>query len=197
MSDAVLQKVAPCTVAEFEIFLRDAPEKPYHELVYGRIVEKSMPTDVHAFLVNRLCYWLTAWASERGLGEPGPERRFIFPGDTQNSRQPDLSMILDPAIPFVWQGPVQHLPDLVAEVQSPGESRQALREKARFYAESGVSLTLLLFPRERMVELWRAEVAAGSPGPGDVIRDETLLPEFALPVSELFAQQRGVQRQTS
>lgn len=195
MSEPVLHKVIALTVAEFENFLGDAPEKPYYELVYGRIVEKPMPTDVHAFLVNRLCYWLTAWARERGLGEPGPERRFVFSGDTQNSRQPDVSLILDPAVPLVWQGPVQHLPDLVAELQSPGESRPAMREKARFYVDSGVSLTLLLFPGERLVELWRAERTVESPGPGDVIRDETLLPGFALPVEELFALQRGVQRQ--
>lgn len=196
MSEAVLHKVESCSVAEFEIFLRDAPEKPYRELVDGRIVEKSMPTDVHALLVNRLCYWLTAWAMERGLGEPGPERRFVFPGDTQNSRQPDVSMILDPALPLVWQGPVNHVPDLVAEVQSPGESRQALRERASFYAQSGVVLTLLLFPRERQVELWRADVAVQSLVPGDVIRDEALLPGFAMPVNELFTQQRGAQGRT-
>ena len=197
MSESLLHKVISLTVAEFEIFLRDAPEKPWHELVYGRIVEKSMPTDVHAFLVNRLCFWLTAWARERGLGEPGPERRFAFPGDAQNSRQPDVSMILDPAVPLVWQGPVRRVPDLVAEVQSPGESRQALREKARFYVQSGVALTLLLFPREGLIEVWRAEVAVESLGPGDVIRDEVLLPSFALPVNELFAQQRGEKSQTS
>ena len=197
MSEAVLHKVVPCSVAEFEAFLRGAPEKPYHELVYGRIVEKSMPTDVHAFLVNRLCFWLTAWARERGLGEPGPERRFAFPGDAQDSPQPDVSMILDAAVPLVWQGPVRRVPDLVAEVQSPGESRQALREKGRFYAQSGVALTLLLLPREGLIELWRAEIAVESLGPGDVIRDEVLLPGFALPVNELYAQQRGEKSQTS
>ena len=197
MSETLLHKVIPLTVAEFETFLRDAPEKPWHELVYGRIVEKSVPNDVHALLVNRLCYWLTAWARERGLGEPGPVRRFVFSGDTQNSRQPDVSMILDPAYPLVWQGPVRRVPDLVAEVQSPGESRQALREKARFYVQGGVALTLLLFPGEGLVELWRAEAAVESLGPGDVIRDEVLLPDFALSVDELFAQQRGEKSQTS
>lgn len=196
MSGPVLHKVMAHTVAEFEDILRDAPGKPYHELVDGQIVEKAMPTDVHAFLVNRLCYWLTAWARERGLGEPGPERRFVFPGDTQNSRQPDVSLILDPDLPLVWQGPVHHVPDLVAEVQSPAETRAGLREKAGFYAASGVRLTLLLFPRERQLELWRPGQGPELLGPEDVLRDEGLLPDFSLPVTELFAQQRGGRRAT-
>lgn len=195
MSDPVLEKVSPGTVAEFERFLRAAPEKPYHELVNGRIVEKSMPTDVHATLVNRLCFWLTVWARERGLGEPGPERRFVFPGDTQNSRQPDVSLILDPDVPLVWQGPVQLVPDLVAEVQSPGDTPGAMREKARFYMDSGVRLTTLLFPRERMVELWRPGVEVESVGAGAVIRDDSLLPGFSLSTAELFAGRRGGQGQ--
>lgn len=190
MSGPVLHKVKAHTVAEFEIFLRDVPEKPFHELVHGHIVEKAMPTDVHAFLVNRLCYWLTVWARERGLGEPGPERRFVFSGDTQNSRQPDVSLILDPDVPLVWHGPVQRVPDLVAELQSPGETRSSLREKAGFYAASGVRLTLLLFPRERQIELWRPGESAELLDPGEVVRDENILPDFSLPVSELFAQQR-------
>ena len=192
----MLQDVKRLTVADFERFLRRAPEKPYHELVCGCIVEKSMPTDVHAFLVNRICFWLTVWASERGLGEPGPERRFIFPGDTQDSRQPDVSLILDPEIPFVWQGPMRVLPDLIVEVQSPGETRVRLREKARFYTMSGVRLVLLVFPRGRQVELWRPGTTAEALGPADVIRDEALLPEFALPVTELFPQRRGGRSQT-
>lgn len=129
-----LPKTKVYTVDEFEVFLAKPENRDRHfELINGEIVEKPVPTDEHAFITGLLIYYLTDVALKHGLGLPGPERRFVFPGDTHQARQPDVSLILDPDVPLVTKGPMRLIPDVVVEVMSPDDSPDDLRDKAKFY----------------------------------------------------------------
>jgi Uma2 family endonuclease len=188
----VIQSTQTYTLAEFEQFLTHEAERDRnYELIRGAIVEKAMPTDVHAFIVGLLIYYLTHFAKQHGLGLPGPERRFAFPGDTQNSRQPDVSQILDPAVPFVDRGPMRVIPDVVAEVMSPDDSIEGLREKAQFYTEKGVRLTWLIFPRQQIVEVYRPGQAIEMLSIKDTLEGYDVLPGFSMAVVEFFPENRG------
>lgn len=180
------------TVMEFEEFIR-RPENQdrYFELIDGIIVEKAKPTDEHAFIVGLIIYFLTDWARPRGLGLPGPEWWFAFPNDTQNARQPDVSQILDPDVPLVTQGPTRVLPDVIAEVMSPDDSIDDLRDKARFYVGSGVRLVWLVFPRQKIVEVYRPDQPSQMLTVNDTLEDRDLLPDFSLPVADLFPAKRS------
>ena len=180
------------TVDEFEAFIRKPENRErYYELIHGAIVEKAIPTDEHAFIVGLIIISLGNWAHARGLGLPGPERRFAFPNDTQNARQPDVSQILDPDVPFVVQGPMRVLPDIIVEVMSPDDSIDDLRDKAKFYAASGVRLTWLVFPRQKIVEVYRPDKPSEMLTVHDMLEDDDLLPDFALPVADLFPVKRS------
>ena len=180
------------TLADFERFLvKESDRESNYELIDGTIVEKAMPTDVHAFIVGLLIYFLTHHARQHGLGLPGPERRFAFPDDTQNSRQPDISQILDPSVPFVAQGPMATVPDIAVEVQSPDDSIISLREKAQFYIARGVRLVWLVFPRQQIVEVYRPGQDIEMLTVQGTLDGYDVLPGFPLAVAELFLENRG------
>jgi Uma2 family endonuclease len=180
------------TVDEFEQFLTLPENRDRNfELIDGSIVEKAMPTDEHSIVVNLILFYVTQVALEKGWRLPGPERRFVFPNDTQDSRQPDVSLILDPAVPIVTQGPMHVIPDFIVEVKSPDDTYEDMREKARFYTERGVRLVLLVFPRPRTVEVYRPGVPLDILTVEDTLEGYDVLPGFSLPVARLFMTMGG------
>jgi Uma2 family endonuclease len=177
----------PYTVEEFEAFLsRPENRERNFELIHGAIVAKTMPTDEHALVVNWILFYLTGHSVEHGLRPPGPERRFVFPGDTRNARQPDVSQILDPAVPVVTRGPMTVVPDFIAEVMSPDDSIDDLRDKAKFYIASGVRLVWLVYPRQKIVEVYRPGISVEMLTAEDRLDGGDVLPGFSLPVASLF-----------
>jgi Uma2 family endonuclease len=180
------------TIAEFEAFIaRPENRDRSFELIHGLIVEKAMPTDEHATIVNLGLFFLTGHALEHNLGLPGPERRFVFPDDTQDSRQPDISMILDPTIPLVTEGAMTVIPDVIIEVKSPDDTYEDMRDKAKFYIARGVRLVLLLFPRPRTVEVYRPGLPSEILTLEQTIEGYDVLPGFRLPVAKLFITKRS------
>ncbi len=188
----VLPQTQTYTLAEFEAFIR-RPENGdrYFELINGAIVEKALPTDEHAFIVGLLIVALGNYALAHNLGLPGPERRFVFPDDTQNSRQPDVSQILDADVPLVIQGPTRIVPDVIAEVMSPDDSIDDLRDKAKFYISSGVQLVWLVFPRQKIVEVYRPAQHTEMLTAADTLDGYDVLPGFSLPIADLFVTKRS------
>lgn len=180
------------TVEAFEAFISKPENRDRHfELIDGAIMEKAMPTDEHAFIVGLIIIALGNYAQTHNLGLPGPERRFVFPDDTQSARQPDVSQILDPDMPLVTQGPTRVIPDVIVEVMSPDDSIDDLRDKARFYIAKGVRLVWLVFPRQKIVEVYRPNQPSDMLTVNDTLENADVLPGFALPAVKLFASKRN------
>ena len=110
---------------------------------------------------------------------------------TQNSRQPDISQILDPGVPLVTQGPTHTLPDVIVEVMSPDDSIDDLRDKAKFYVASGLRLVWLIFPRQKIVEVYRPAQATQMFTADEILEGYDVLPEFTLPIANLFVTTRS------
>ncbi len=180
------------TVDEFEDYIARPENRDRHfELVHGEIVEKAMPTDEHAIVINLFSFHLTGFSLEHKLGLPGPERRFVFPDDTQDARQPDLSQIIDPSVPLVTKGPTRVIPDVIVEVKSPDDTPDEMRDKARFYISKDVRLVFLVFPRPKLVEVYRPGHPSEMLSVEDTIEGYDVLPGFKLPVASLFITNRS------
>ncbi len=179
-------------VDEFEQFIA-LPERRdrNYELIDGVIVEKPMPTDRHVLVVNVLLFFLTLYAREHKLGMPGPERRIQLPGQKHNTRQPDVSMILDPAYPIIERGATPIMPDVIAEVKSPDDGYDELREKARFYIANGARLVWLLFPETTIVEVYRPNQPSDMLTLAQSLDGFDVLPGFSVPIQELFTETRA------
>lgn len=180
------------TVDEFEEFIARPENRDRHfELIDGVIVEKTMPTEEHSLIIGLFIYFLSVYARERGLGLPGPESRFRVPENFKNTRQPDLSMTLDPDVPITIKGAAPRAPDVIVEVRSPDENYDELRDKARWYIANGVRLVFLVFPRPKIVEVYRPDVPSEILIVEDTIDGFDVLPGFTLPVAALFITKRS------
>jgi len=110
---------------------------------------------------------------------------------------PDRETVLAPDVAFVRAGRepqgeacwhvARLAPDLVVEVLSPSDRAQDMQAKVALYQEARVPLVWVVDPRAQTVTVFapgQAPVvltATGTLGGGDV------LPEFQVPVAELFA----------
>lgn len=187
-----LSKTQSHTVETFERFcaLPENHDRSF-ELIDGEIVEKTMPTDEHSLIAGLIIHYLASYCLEHGLGLPGPERRFSVPGDYKNARMPDVSVILDPDVPITTKGPMSQVPDIVVEVKSPDDSNDDLRDRMRFYSANGARLGWLIFPREKIIEVYRPDVPSEMLTLTDSLDGFDVLPGFSLPVATLLISKRS------
>lgn len=78
-------------------------------------------------------------------------------------------------------------PDLAVEIVSPSQSPAELIDKVEFYLENGVKRVWVIDPPTRRVMTYGRGVTPQRLGSGDILRDEFLLPGFALPVDQISA----------
>lgn len=179
-------------VDEFERFVAQAENhERYFELINGEIVEKHMPTEEHSIIAGLWIYYLNDFAIKNGLRTAGPEARFKVKGDKRNTRQPDVSMVLDPDAPVTTKGASTQVPDVIVEIMSPDENIDELREKAKYYLANGARLVILTFPRQKIVEVCRPNAPTEMLTVEDTLEGFDVLPGFTLPVANLFVKKGG------
>lgn len=174
------------TIEEFEqLYL--SPENSNHlfELINGEVHEK-MPTQQHGLIALNIGFELTAYAKQYKTGRPGTEVRHQRPQDTLNSRLPDLSFTCNRSV-LVEQGSVSGMPDLAVEIKSPDDTIKEMRETAAYYLANGSRLVWLVYPNYRLVEVYRPDADVEILGEADTLTGGDVLPGFALPVREIFA----------
>lgn len=177
---------------EFEKFLAQPENQDRNfELVDGVIMEKAVPTEEHVAIVGLLTILLGNYALAHGLGIPGPERRIRLPEHLRNARQPDLAMSLDGKRPLIKSGPSPVMSDIVAEVKSPTDRVDDLRNKARFYVANGAKLVWVLYPATKRIEVYRPEMPVITLGADQLLEGYEILPGFSVPVRELFPETHG------
>ena len=146
---------APYTWDDFVALDEDDPR----ELIDGQLIEVEVPTDVHEYIVWRLCAFLAAWAVPRkaGIGFASgykvriTDRRGVMP-DVQFYRAGNR------AAGRTRLGLVSGHPDLAVEIVSDSSARYDRMTKLAFYASIGV-------PEYWIVDSGHADAReAGAPG---------------------------------
>ena len=174
------------TVDEFERFLH-MPENldRLFELINGEIVEK-MPTEEHGLVATNLVIAMGSFVKAHKLGRVGVEVRHRLPKDNHNSRMPDVSFT-SARRPLVKQGSVPQMPDLAIEIQSPDDTIKKMREKATYYLENGARLVWLIYPRKRLIEVYSLDIDVEILLESDLLTGGEVLPDFSMPVVDVFA----------
>lgn len=114
---------------------------------------------------------------------------FAFPDGTESVMCPDLSFVLaDRAAAAPYRGSYQVLvPDFVAEIVSPNDTRPEVQEKVAEYLRAGVRLIWTLWPKTRTVEVWDG-AATGVIIAGTATLDAgAVLPGFTCTAAKCFA----------
>ncbi len=173
------------SMTEFEALLEQAEiEGRLLELIDGELVEK-MPNEEHGEIVLVIGGALRDHVIPRKLGRVSTEARHRLPDDTQHSYLPDVSYIAGQR-PRVTEGSIPQMPDLAVEIVSHRQGHKVLRDKANYYMAHGSKMVWIVDPFKKLVIvltpddeqiLLEYETLSG----GD------LLPEFALPVKDIFA----------
>lgn len=173
------------TVAEFEAYLAAHPDGLF-ELINGEIFEK-VPTEEHAHIAGIIAGELHLYLKQHPdlKARFGVEARFRPEEDDFNDRMPDVFLRFTDE-PRVTQGPVSGLPDVAIEIKSPDDTYRGLRAKAAFYMEHAVKMVWLVFPDKQIVEVYEQERDIRILQPGDTILGGEILPDFGLPVDDLF-----------
>jgi Uma2 family endonuclease len=175
------------TVEDYERFL-ELPENEDRrfELVNGEIEEK-MPNEQHAVVNSFLHGELYIFLKTNPLGRLTIEARYSPKSDALNDRIPDIAFTQNERLqPVVKQGAAPTMPDLIIEVQSPGQSMKKMREKAAYFIANGAKLVWLVYPHKRLVEVLRANGESDILTVEDALSGEDILPGFELPVLQLF-----------
>ena len=88
---------------------------------------------------------------------------------------------------MVKRGSVPHLPDIAIEIKSPDDTVKQLREKADYYLANGTQLVWLVYPHQRMVEVYSLDGDVEILFEDDLLTGGEVLPDFSMPVAEVFA----------
>jgi Uma2 family endonuclease len=140
-----------CNIADFERFLmHEANSDRLYELIDGVISEKNYYTDECSIIAARLLFALTEWARVSDSRLPGPSRTFRVPGNDYNARTPNISMIVNPDVPLSTERVMTYVPEFIAEIKTPDDTIDLLRDKAQFYLANGIKLVWLFLDKESL-----------------------------------------------
>jgi Uma2 family endonuclease len=184
---AIPQRHKLYTVREFEDFIaRPENADRRFELINGELVEK-VPTQIHAWIAHLISDFFFVYLRQHPNGWALVEARYQLPGDEHNARIPDVSFVLKlEGRALTSSGPAPYMPELAVEIKSPDDTYHELRERAHYYLANGTRIVWLVYPEKRAVEVLTLDDF-------DLLREDAtleggdLLPEFALPVKDIFA----------
>ena len=128
------------------------------ELIRG-VLSKTMPTAIeHGRVVVNLVTELRVFIKPRRLGLLiASDAGVKIERDPDTVREPDIGYFSTERIPPDTQiaGYAEVVPDLVAEVGSPSDSRPGLNDKALMWLHSRVRLVWVVHPDTRTVDVHR------------------------------------------
>jgi Uma2 family endonuclease len=157
------------------------------ELVDGKLVEKPM-SRLSSLTAARITTALSIHSAPRNLGDVLPEQTFrCFPHERDRVRRPDVAFIIaSRTIGLPDEGHLPIAPDIAVEVISPTDLLYDLDEKLADYRAAGVKLVWVVNPNSRTVRIHRLDHTVTELTESDTLRGESVLPEFAVLVSELL-----------
>ncbi|MCY4622639.1 MAG: Uma2 family endonuclease [bacterium] len=159
------------------------------ELVRG-VLHETMPTgQEHGEIVMNLGAELSKFIKPRRLGRlTGSDAGVWLERDPDTVREPDVAFFSAARVPPGMRvtGYSETVPDLVAEIVSPNDSRREVRDKARMWLSHGVRLVWVLHPDTRTVDVHRPDLPASTLLEDAFLDGADVLPGFYCAVSAVF-----------
>lgn len=166
------------------------PEDGRYELVNGELVNMGNSGMEHGWIASILNGAMFGFVRPRKLGVIC-DSSTAFSMKNGNKRSPDLSFIAKEQLQGVKRLPrgyFQGSPDLAVEILSPTNTVEEIHDKIVEYFENGTRLVWVIHPDEQYVLVYHNPRPDGFLRMGDRLNGEDVIPEFTLPVAELFAE---------
>ena len=186
----------PASQQEPEIFLTAEeffamPDMGGCELINGRVVPKHQegqmisPGAKHGKAAARIAGRLDSFVTPQWLGDVYVETGFTLPNGEVH--RPDVAFVCATNLP---KGTPDAFPDvaptIAIEVISAADFWQEIEDKVRLYLQAGAKAVWLVEPQRRVVVVRRSGGASMTYREGDVVPGGDILPDFALPVHDIF-----------
>ena len=192
-ADRVRLDPPPGSATEQDVLNVQAHEGRLCELVDGVLVEKVMGFHESRLTLD-LALFLKLYLRQHNLGVvAGADGMMKL--TTGLVRIPDVSFVSWDRLPGrrVPPEPIPLLPiDLAVEVISKGNTRAEMERKLREYLASGARLVWFIYPKTHTARVYTSPRQSTLLKEDGVLDGGAVLPGFALPLRELFAQaERG------
>ena len=159
------------------------------ELIRGVLCETVSVGNMHGEIVMNLGVAVGSFVRPRRLGRLiGSDAGIRLGRDPDTVREPDLAFTSAERMPLDVR-PISFsevVPDLVAEVASPSDSRAAINDKALMWLNHGVTLVWVVYPDSRTIDVHRTDAPVVTLTEDDTLDGAPVLPGFALPVRDVF-----------
>jgi Uma2 family endonuclease len=174
--------VSPITSVEFD----QLPERPEvkAELLDGELVEMGRAKPSLEVLKATINKALLFHLASHPAGEVYPETMYRVDGE--NSFIPDLSFVRAERVPLLSRDDYWPYPDLAIEIISPSESAELVERKVRRYLAAGTSSVWIVFQKPEFVRVFRPGGFLADFEHGQTLTEPHLLPDFGLPIDELY-----------
>ena len=158
------------------------------ELIYGELVMMSPAGAEHGFVAGRIFRFLAEFVEQHQLGAAfAAETGFRIESNPDLVRAPDASFVRkDRLLAGFPKGYVDGVPDLAVEVISPGDTRRAVSEKTNLWLAHGTRSVWVADPSQQTIAVHRVGQQPAVLRFGDTLKDELLLPGFALSIGRIF-----------
>jgi Uma2 family endonuclease len=163
-----------------------------YEIIDGVKVELPPMSAESSGLAADLTTFLTNYGLANNLGKAYPEMLVRLPLPIDRNRRPDVVFI-----PFArWARDLRRpdtnewavLPDLCVEVVSPTDHAEEIETKIKEYFEAGVRLVWIVYPRQESFYVYDTPSQVRRLSRTDTLDGGVVLPDFRLPLADLFLQ---------
>ena len=159
------------------------------ELVEGRLFEMPFNGAQHGHVTMQIGSQLGSCVKHNGLGKVfAPGTGFILHRDPDTVRAPDVSFIARDRLPpgELPAGYLEIMPDLAAEVLSPNDRSNEVRDKVEDWLRAGVKLVWVIYPANRSATVYRSMDDVQELSEDDSLDGEQVVPGFTCRVGDLF-----------
>lgn len=183
---AILEQVSEgirMTADEFET----SPFAETHELIRGELYPIMPAGTLHGVIANRLSAYLTFFVMENDLGEvTAAETGFKLVN--QSTVGADVAFIAKENLAKfgVPDSFFPTAPDLAVEVVSPSNTSEEISTKVEDYLSSGSRLVWIVYPKRKVVVVYRTNNTVSFLHENDELDGEDVLPDFRLPLEKIF-----------
>lgn len=160
-----------------------------YELVRGELVEMPpSPGGRHANEAARFAIFLGLHGELRGLGKVFDNGGFRIERDPDTVRAPDVAFVVRERLPEgdPPEGYLDLTPDIVVEVVSPSDTAGDLQARATMWLRAGARIVWVAYPDTRTITDYRSLTDVKVLTVDDRLDAAPVLPEFSVPVKDLF-----------
>jgi Uma2 family endonuclease len=168
-----------------------------YEVVDGQMVELAPMGAYEVWIATLLVAHLATFAGQHQLGRAVQKMLFDLTAATGRKRRPDVAFVSFDRWPRQRRIPRTEawevVPNLAVEVVSRADSGAYIVDKVAEYFRAGVERVWVVFPSQEQVYVYDSPTSVRILTRTDELSGDPMLPNFRLPLVELFEEVEAVE----